>query len=265
MRRRLVITDLTRMQGERVCVAGYLLDGDEANPCVRPELRYRPLVEGWLFGGGSVVIRPFAVVELDLLEHRPHSPHSEDWIVDERCRLAHGLLPPAKRLELLRALDDGGVERIFGAPIHSDGGWHVRAGEGTRSLGTIRPAALLRVTYAPRPRQGRWEYRLTFVDASGGEYNLPVTDLAYRYYLDAQREGEGLTPAQIERGMLTTLRGADDLYLRLGLTRPWGEPPARCYVQINGVYSFSDYLMGRCFADLSPATGRGFDARAVPF
>ena len=265
MRREIVITDLTRMQGERVCLAGYLRDGEAIGDCVRPEFRFRPLVEGWLFARGAVVVRPFAVVALDLLEHQPHPPHSEDWIVDERYRVRRGLLTPEQRLGLLERIDDGSVGSIFGAPVHEDHGWFVRRGEAARSLGTVRPAGVLGVTYEPRPQWGKWEYRLAFADESGREYNLAVTDLAYRYYLDHLRDVEELAPPQVSRHMLTLLREADRLYLRVGLARGLGDQPDRCHLQINGVYPFPDYLEGRCFADFSPATGSPIGLGEVPF
>ena len=125
MRRRLVVTDLTRMQGERVCVAGYLVDGEDVGGCVRPELRSGWLTEPWLSDRGAVVVRPFAVVELDPLEHRPHPPHTEDWIVDGRYPVRRGLLSPEQRLAFLTELDYGGVDRIFGVTVHQYHGWFV--------------------------------------------------------------------------------------------------------------------------------------------
>lgn len=264
MRRCLVITDLTRMQEERVCVAGYLADGGDVPWCVRPEFRFKPLVEGWLSARGAVVVRPFAMVELDLIEHQPHPPHSEDWLVDERYRVRRGMLTEEQRLTLLAELNDGSVERIFGAPIHEERGWFVRAGEGNRSLGTISPSGITGVTFAPRPHWGRWDYRLSFADRNGRNYNLSVTDLAYRYFLDHLRDG-GLTPPQVARRIMSTLRSAEHLYLRIGLGRAWGEGRDRCHLQINGVYPFPDYLDGRCFADLAPATRAPVDLSDVPF
>ena len=265
MQRAIVITDLTRMQDQRVCVAGYLVEGEAVGACVRPEFRFRPLVEGWLFARGVVVVQPFAVVELDLIEQRPHPPHTEDWIVDERYRVRRGLLTPDQRLELLAGLDDGGIDRVFGATVHEDHGWFVRGGEGIRSLGTVRPAGVLGVTFAPRPRQGKWDYRLAFVDQGGREFALAVTDLAYRYYLDYLREVEELTPQQVARHLLATLRQADRTFLRVGLARGWGDRPDRCHLQINGIYTFPDYLGGRCFADLSPTARAEIDLADVPF
>jgi hypothetical protein len=48
------------------------------------------------------------------------------------------------------------------------------------------------------------------------------------------------------------------VYLRIGLARHWHpdheQPKNRCYLQITGVYTFPDYLGGRCFADFPPQT-----------
>ncbi len=264
MRRRIVITDLTRMHGDRVCLAGYPVEGDDAQACVRPTLRYGQIVEPWLLSGREAVVRPFAVVELDLLEHRPHPPHAEDWVVDGRYRVRRGMLAPEERVEFLAALDDGSVGGIFGTPVHEERGWFVRAGEGERSLGTVRPEGVVNVTFAFRPERGRWEYRLAFGDADGRVYNLAVTDLAFRYFLDHLCDEQRLTPGQAGRRLLTALQGAERLYLRVGLARG-GHHPDRCYLQINGVYSFPDYLDGRCFADLVPASRYEVDLSNVPF
>ena len=40
------------------------------------------------------------------------------------------------------------------------------------------------------------------------------------------------------------------VFLRIGLARPtWEIHPHCCFLQINAVYSFPDYLDGRCFVD----------------
>ena len=265
VRASLVITDLTRMQEGHVCVAGYRVEGDASTRCVRPEFRFGSLTEVWLGAGGEVVVRPFAVVELDLKAPRPDPPHTEDWIVDERYRVRRGMLSPEERLALLAELDDASVDRIFGAPVHEEHGWFVLAGEGTRSLGTVRPEGVTAVAYAPKPQPGKWHYRLGFGDANGRVYNLAVTDLAYRYFLDSLRDG-GLTPPQVQRRVLGMLRDAEHLYLRVGLARGWNDGGGRrCHLQITGVYGFPDYLDGRCFADFPQSALAPIDLSEVPF
>ena len=238
------ITDLTRMQGDHICVAGYLRDGT----CIRPLFpRKKPLTESWVWLKDQVVIRPFAEVELDLQEHTPHPPHTEDYVVSPTHYRLFRHLDTGRRLALLRKIEDPSVDSIFGAKIHSDNGWYLTAGQGTRSLGTVRPDEIEKVGYAPRDNN-RWDYRIAFKDAAGAQYRLAVTDLAFRCYLDHARLREMYQPEEIARHISDTLRSSE-IYLRIGLARGWDKHPDRCHLQITGVYSFPDYLGGKCFAD----------------
>lgn len=251
MRRRVLITDLTRMRGERVCLAGYTRKGGLPDFCVRPLFRFGDVTESWLYPRVGV-IRPFAVVELDLVKHDPDKPHGEDWLVDPRFRVVQELLPSEERAAFLKAIEDAAVRETFGAEIHHDRGWFVRSGEGERSLGTVLVAPLEEVTYQRRSDRGKWDYRIAFHDASGAHFRLAVTDLAFRLHLDWLRDN-GSTPARAARIVQNALGSADRIYLRIGLARGWGDYPDRCFLQVTGVYSFPDYLDGKCFADFVPA------------
>lgn len=248
MKQTLIVTDLTRMREPRVCLAGYLPD----MTCVRPLFRHGDVTESWLRGGTEVVVRPFAVVELDLLEHRPQPPHTEDWHVGSRYRRELGVLRVADRLDLLRDIEDASVQAMFDGPIERRPGASVAAGGGSRSLGTVAVRQVGPVCYRERD-VGKWDYRLAFRDNAGAPYELAVTDLAFRAFLDWLRL-DGELPAILAAQRLTSaLRAADRLYLRLGLTRgDWDEHLGRCFLQVTGVYSFPDYLDGRCYADFFP-------------
>lgn len=250
----MVVTDLTRMHGERVCLAGYRLGGDSSAPpiCVRPLFERGDLTERWLFDGDEAVVRPRAVVELDLLWHRPEPPHAEDWLVHPRVRRGVRAMSADEFRTLLDRIDDGSVADIFGAPILHDNGWYLQARTGARSLGTIRPARVLVASYVFRPDRRTWDYRLAFVDASGEEYRLAMTDLAVRHYLDHLREQRGMSAGGAAGKLTAALRAADAVYLRIGLTRGWEAFPDRCFLQITGVHTFPDYLDGRCYADFLP-------------
>ena len=242
----ITITDLTRMYGDHICVAGYLRDGT----CIRPLFPWkRPITESWVWLKGQVVIKPFAEVELELLQHTPHPPHSEDYEVKPTYYRLLRHLDTQRRLGLLRRIEDPDVASIFGAQIHADSGWYLIAGQGTRSLGTVKPAEIERVSYTLR-ENSRWDYRVAFKDAVGAEFQLAVTDLAFRSYMDHARLVGGQKPADIAR-QITDLLDASEVYLRIGLARGWEKHPDRCHMQITGVYSFPDYLNGKCFADFA--------------
>lgn len=240
----IAITDVTRMRGQHVCVAGCTPDG----ACIRPT-RFEGLTEPWLYQRGEAVIRPFAVVTLDLeaVAHEP--PHSEDMRLRSLKRDKRLLLPEERRRALLEKILDPDVATIFGTTLHEDRGWYTVAGEGSRSLGTIRVDRLDDVRYCPR--NGRFDYRLSFRDGSGRSYALKVNDLSFRYYLDHLRAVQGHACADISAALFALL-STSDVYLRLGLTRGWDAHPDRCYLQITGVHTFPDYLAGRCFADFAP-------------
>ena len=102
--------------------------------------------------------------------------------------------------------------------------------------------------YEERKEGQKWDYRIVFEDQSAQRYRLRVTDLAFRCYLDHCRTQLGQSPSAISDGLLELFNQAAT-FLRIGLARHWERFPDRCYLQITGVYSFPDYLEGRCFAD----------------
>jgi hypothetical protein len=263
VRATLTITDLTRMQGDRVCVAGYLPD----NTCVRPVFTKGGLTEDWLHMRGQVAIRPFAIIEFDIQgkPSMPLPPHTEDRIIDTTHRVRRGVLTLEERAEWCAKAEDRDVAAIFGAHIHDDDGHFVLAGDGARSLGTVRVKRLEEVQFSPGTN-GRWQYRLGFIDQSGQYYRLPVTDLAFRTYLAYLRDQRAVPPMSVAH-RLTTILQKNPVFLRIGLARGWERHPDRCYVQITGVYSFPDYLSGRCFADFAPTstTNDGFLTRLSQF
>ncbi|MFQ5406872.1 MAG: hypothetical protein ACE5FI_00425 [Anaerolineales bacterium] len=242
MKSLLAITDLTRMRHGRVCVAGYDKDGH----CVRPVLPPPGIHESSLYAFGKPVVFPFAVVEYDLLQPIIEPPHTEDWRYDPDSVRFFRLVVPKKRRDVLAMGLFESVAAIFEQSILTGPGFYVMAGQGPRSIGTIKPQHIFGTTF--RAKEGGWDYRLRFVDDAGTIYVLPVTDLAWRYYCDRQREADEL-PHQIAVDLLEALKSAE-VYLRVGLARGWMKYPERCYLQITGVHTFPDYLQGKTFADL---------------
>lgn len=257
MKETILITDLTRMSGSRVCLAGYMLDGT----CVRPLFRYGVIDESWLYMYAQPNIRPFAKVTFDFVEHKPDPPHSEDWLVRPSYWEHCGVMEPGRRKLFLQSICDRSVADIFGTEIHQDHSYHVKAGCGVRSLGTIKAQTIGNVSYGQKT-DGKWDYRLAFTDEAGLPYRLAVTDLAFRYFLEHVRVVEHTTPNEAARHLTQALAGSD-VYLRIGLARGWEKYPGRCYLQITGIYSEPDYLGGRCFADFPNEQSNLVRPRAV--
>jgi hypothetical protein len=244
MKQQIAITDLTRMQEPRVCIAGYTRDGR----CIRPVVPFRGIPEWFLRKNDRLIVRPFAVVELDLLRHVPQAPHTEDWEIDRfHRRLVNPQLPDEKKQNLLEKTSSDSVVGIFGTEVHDDLGFYVKAGEGERSLGTICPTEITALVYEPKTGD-KWDYRITFKDQSARTYRLAITDLAYRHYLDYGRLQLSY-PLDELIPQLMRFFNQHTTFLRIGLARLWERYPDRCYLQVTGIHTFPDYLRGRSFVD----------------
>ena len=93
---------------------------------------------------------------------------------------------------------------------------------------------------------------MSFQDASGARYvDRPVNDLTFRAMMSRSLDVIG-DSVEVEESLMEALRPVSRIYLRLGLTRPWGDPEA-CWTQVTGVYTFPDYLEGSTFADFIPS------------
>jgi len=254
----LIITDITRMNHGNVCVAGVNREGKT----IRPLFEYRGIPEDWLYENGKCVVQPFTEITLDLVKHHPQPPHTEDWIMDDKKISCMATPDMRKRRDLLQKICDKSVSAIFNTEIHDDHGHYTPAGEGERSMGTIFVRYLR--AFKHRCYQGMWDYRIGFDDFASGTYWLKINDLTFRYYIDYLREQEQIDCNEIEK-RLTTLLRQRDVFLRIGLARRWKDNLDRCYLQITGIYSFPDYLEGKCHADYRPQpNAQPFEDTAEP-
>jgi hypothetical protein len=234
----MIVTDVTRMDGDRVCVGGYLEDGTAVRPVAG---RIGPN-EQWLRSARDGRVAPFTVLELQVnrAPKRLTEPHTEDRTIPLKGHRVLSMLSDEDRQALLDRTASPSVRSIFGAEIHADpaGQWgrYVRTGEGTRSLGTIRVDHVQAVRYHHYPDRGRWDYQLRFRDGSHEEFQLAVVDLAFRARLDALGDS-GLPADRAATEILAALQ-RQTVYERIGLARGWDRHPDRCYFQITGVYGF---------------------------
>jgi|SRR5215207_301972 hypothetical protein len=240
MRQRMIVTDLTRMQGTRICVGGYLEDGTSIRPVCGPS----GPTEAWLQPTSDQRVAPFSVVELEV-GAPVHSvpPHTEDRLVPSTGHRVVQIIPDPGRLSWLEWSESASIREIFGADVRNapepeqPWGRYIRSGEGKCSLGTIRVDRVRVVRYHRYPDRGNWDYRLRFDDASREEFQLPIVDLAFRGQLDSLRD-DGLSPERAATVTLTALQ-RQNVFLRVGLARRWDRHPDRCYLQITGVYGFT--------------------------
>ncbi len=245
MKKPIVITEVTRMQNERVCIAGY----DQQGHCLRPVLPPPGIHESALSSGPCPIIFPSAKVEFEFTQPTPRPPHTEDIRYQPASVRFIERQPKERWHKMLEATLSKSVSAIFEQPIHSEHGHYILDGQGLRSLGTIRPARILKTVHEFSPDNKKWKYRIGFVDSEQATYWLTVTDLTWRYFHDQQRLN-GRAPGDIASEM-TALLKSKEVLLRIGLARGWEEHPDRCYIQLTGVYTFPDYLEGKTFADFT--------------
>jgi hypothetical protein len=234
MKKQLIITDLTRMQGDRVCIFGVDEDGNG----IRPDIPPTGIREDYLLDKrGRIIIRPFAVVEFDFIRPKPKSPHTEDWEISahHRPRLIRNLSEDESTILLEKILDKS-VKSIFGADICNN--QYINEGEGNRSLGTAKAKEVLSVRYSLKEND-KYGYRIRFSDDTEEIYALPITDLAFREYCDSQRvQGHDTDVISVR---LQRRLSQSHVFIRVGLTRPFARMYNRCYLQVSGIHAFPDY------------------------
>ncbi|MFA0847159.1 MAG: hypothetical protein ACC614_06285 [Methanobacterium formicicum] len=230
----ITITDLSRMGGDRVCIFGLDYKGTPIRPTLPSGIRERHLFDG----NDNVFIKPFAQIKFNLLRNRPQYPHSEDYFINPRMKpeLVRNLTPEQSE-SLLNENLYSGVDEIFGAPIHEYR--YLRQGEGKRSLGTIKADRILFFDYGLKDN-GKYEYRITFNDASGFTYNLPITDCAFRNYCNNLKDIQEGNIQSIRWKLLGNLN-KKRVYLRVGLTREFRDVH---WLQVSGIHTFPDYKNG---------------------
>lgn len=237
----LLITDVTQMAGTRVCIAGINHKGQN----IRPNPRHG-IIEVQHLIHPTFVMRPRAVVEMFLKPKLDNvAPHLEDhaWDMQSGVRF----LRMTSKLNFRRALyysASKSVEAIFETPILRNK--NIQPGTGARSVGTIKARQVNAVEYRVLDRDQKKRYALSFIDPSGALFeDIPITDLALRRYFQSKLQQEKAADEVCEI-IHERLSHANEVWLRLGLGREWN---GWCWLQVNGIYSFPEYLRGRCFND----------------
>ena len=264
--KRIVITDLTRMSGFDLCIAGYATDESFAplRPLLSRGVRFPTLHpdETWcrsLRNGPGAL---FSVLKLDAHDHRPDPPHTEDWAIAPGSATVEAVLPVEDRRALLTRLQQPCVDGLFGEPVNwsvrEDGlrtAGYVAPGRGLASLGTVN-AAIERFLLQ-RNHCGTIDYRAMFSDEAGNRTRLSITDLTFRLWADHLRVRQGLSFDQLNRQLNATFADGREVWVRIGLTRPWSRSDngeRGCYLQITGIHTVPDYLEGATWTELQRAS-----------
>lgn len=234
--KRLIITDVSRMHEDRICIFG--VDG-ETN-YIRPIIPYKNVREHNLYDTeGKLVIKPFAMIELELIEPSPNPPHIEDYIMNQYSKpaLITNLSPNESKFFLDSILDEN-VKEIFRTRILNNK--FIPQGCGNRSIGTIKVEKFKKIKFSGTNK--KFKLRAVFLDQSRDQYDLPITDYAfYKYYHDNLQKD--INSYEINQH-ITSLFNKSDLYFRVGLSRV-GNGFKNHYLLITGIYSFPYYKKQR--------------------
>ncbi len=247
MNAELIITDITRMAHNFICIAGITRDGKT----IRPLYENKRINESWCCPD-SQAIKPFTRISIDLDRQRQPmlAPHTEDWFIGQgNAQIINDCTEDEKKDLLVKSCSKD-VINIFNAPIlHVEGeGVFIQAGGGCRSIGTIKAKRVF--DFRHRQYDGRWDYRLKCMDGANQEYRLKIVDLTFQTFVNYLRMVKNLSGSEIEGRVNGKIFHQREIFLRIGLSRGWDLHPDRCYLQITGIYPFPDYLDGKCFCDL---------------
>ena len=213
MQKTLVITDVTRMSGDKVCVAGV----DSHGNCVRPIMR-GDVRESHLYQRGELLVYPRAKVQFDLTAGPISPPHVEDMEFRLDSIASKGICGDVEWENALRHSCFSSVADIFDRYLVDDR--YVLSGQETRLLRTVTGVG---IDYVEIDDYFRRRYRLDFRDAQGDAYlRVPINDLPFRAYLDVLSNTSG-GEMRATRVALRQLRSSSRVYLALVSLDPGSE------------------------------------------
>jgi hypothetical protein len=226
---RILINHLTRMHGGHICVAGVDL---QTRRHVRPMLANFPLPFDLLARYGGPVDMA-TIVDLGWPRAAAVAPHVEDHIFVPARAKAERLAAAHEFWSLLEELRRENLREIFGAALHevSRGRWVTDPGEGTTSLGLIRPVRPPEL-YLETLANGKRRIRMKLDDGQL-QADVGVTDI--RLF------GNDHATADAARVRATAQRIADspEVILSVGLTRQFRvseRTPAYHWLQVNNIH-----------------------------
>jgi hypothetical protein len=229
----IIVTDVTHFKDEHLCVAGLTMSGMR---CVRP-LKSRSLSANHPYlthaECRALGIRPGAVVEGDFVPAPDvHRPHIEDCIYHNISCLA-----AFDQASLSSALEASSIASV-------SEGFEVTINEKYIPINSATPARSI-ITLRPQPNTveltvGYGKLKIHFVDFTGTRYNwIPVTDVGLSDHILSSPQ-----PAVVARKFTNLLARQIDIFLRVGIGRPYATPDGRhgYWLQVNSILTLPHTL-----------------------
>ena len=222
---------VTRMHGG-LCIAGMTKEPDRVTGLkwIRPIRDLKHVQLGDITTAEGAVLRPFDVVQFDLIRHRPNPPHVEDWIAEfvrPRPRVLRRLEGERRTRFLRKYLDTAPLQVVEGQ---------------LRSLCLIKPDSI-KGNFRLDGFSGKFDARMAFRHGgrrfwgSHAQGGIPVTDLKWRALGRAWLPEEGGW-TEFEDGDLEARYGIQEVFLAIGLTRNF---EGKCWPIVIGVHTVPDY------------------------
>ena len=232
-----IITDITRMGGELICIAGIGRKPDGSLVPVRPVPTFGYLTREFLVRPQYGRIKPFSVLQFDFLKSIQKAPHVEDRVLDPgnpRNAASMTMLTEKEQRELLEKTRGASLEEIFGQNLVDNR--FIYEGESGRSLGCMKVTAY-------RGPYVMFEKLKIKIRINNDYREYPITDLRLHKFI-FEKAGEKSPKDRAEK-LRKHFRKSKEIYVRFGLARPFRhdkdedpDPRKKCYVQVNGIYSF---------------------------
>ena len=217
-----IITDITRMGPNRVCIAALAGRRQIRLEDPTPNDEWVREIEG---------LHPGCVVEVDWKSSKHPPPHVEDgrWELDTLRKI--GDLGESELMDALESTSFESVRAAYGEPmiLGKGGSCAFAPGTGTRSLASIR--AEINSLNAPWDVKSD-KVRVSFSDASDQWRKVPLQDLLVNQHLRTCKRCSDNAQAFIDRDF-----PIGDAILRVGLARAeaLGSHPSACWIQVNHV------------------------------
>lgn len=225
--RTIIVTDLTRFSNKQiVCTAGIDL---ATNQCIRPmpylnstDCKKLNILPGAILQGKFTPLTALT------------GPHQEDMAYEQLT-----FVGPCNSTDFKLALESGLFNSIGdGFEIElTQSQKHIPIGHQVlRSIITIQvdpnEIEVVEDTYKPG------KIKLNFLDYSGHSYRyIGITDLGFHDFAEKHQKANDL------RKLNSFIRSQSEIYLRIGLSRPWSNGKIEGYwIQVNGLYTFPEYL-----------------------
>ncbi len=228
----LIITDIGKLKGDKVCLFGVDMDGKGYRPRVRNGIREQHLQR---YG-----IRRFSEVEFEFTQKIGKPPFIEDHFAKEFTQAPPTKIRSLYMPEIKRVLESNlydSVEEIFGFELMNNR--CIPEGNGVRSMGTLQPNQI-NSAYL-KYEQGTFKGRIDFFDNKDIQYNLPITDYLFDKYCQDMYKYRG-SVQNLRKDILNKLEN-HEVFLRLGLGQaysPYDESPKYHYILITSIYLLNE-------------------------